>query len=116
MNFKAYVYRIDIKNNILYVTDKDNKELQSKSLIAKDWHWIDESIRIQKQDTTKHLNTLYCTGKIRYRQNPPVACTLELREERIMEVIFDDPQRAVAPGQVFVAYDGEVCLGSGIIG
>ncbi|MDD2537158.1 MAG: tRNA 2-thiouridine(34) synthase MnmA [Candidatus Absconditabacteria bacterium] len=116
LNFKAYVYRIDIKNNILYVTDKDNKELQSKSLIAKDWHWIDESIRIQKQDTTKHLNTLYCTGKIRYRQNPPVACTLELREERIMEVIFDDPQRAVAPGQVFVAYDGEVCLGSGIIG
>jgi tRNA-specific 2-thiouridylase len=40
LNFKAYVYRIDIEHNILYVTDKDNEELKSKTLIARDWHWI----------------------------------------------------------------------------
>jgi tRNA-specific 2-thiouridylase len=32
-----------------------------------------------------------------------------------MEVIFAEEQRAVAPGQVFVAYDGEICLGCGVI-
>ena len=40
LNFKAYVYRIDIENNLLYVTDKDSEELKTKSLIAKDRHWI----------------------------------------------------------------------------
>jgi tRNA U34 2-thiouridine synthase MnmA/TrmU len=40
LNFKAYVYRIDIEQNILYVTDKDSEELKSKSLIAKDRHRI----------------------------------------------------------------------------
>jgi tRNA U34 2-thiouridine synthase MnmA/TrmU len=34
------VYRIDIENNILYVTDKDAEELKSKTLIAKNWHWV----------------------------------------------------------------------------
>jgi tRNA U34 2-thiouridine synthase MnmA/TrmU len=32
-----------------------------------------------------------------------------------MEVTFAEEQRAVAPGQIFVAYDGEVCLGCGTI-
>jgi tRNA U34 2-thiouridine synthase MnmA/TrmU len=40
LNFKAYIYRIDIENNLLYVTDKDSQELTSKELIAKDWHRI----------------------------------------------------------------------------
>jgi tRNA U34 2-thiouridine synthase MnmA/TrmU len=34
------VYRIDIEQNILYVTDKDSEELKTKSLIATDRHWI----------------------------------------------------------------------------
>ena len=31
------------------------------------------------------------------------------------KVIFDEPQRAIAPGQSVVIYDGEECLGGGII-
>jgi tRNA-specific 2-thiouridylase len=44
LNFKAYVYRIDIEQNILYVTDKDSEALQTKTLIAKDWHRISPNI------------------------------------------------------------------------
>ncbi|MDR0369134.1 MAG: hypothetical protein LBH96_00940 [Candidatus Peribacteria bacterium] len=47
---------------------------------------------------------------MRYRQNPPVDCTLEEMEDGKMKVLFDEEQRAIAPGQVFVAYDGEICL------
>jgi tRNA U34 2-thiouridine synthase MnmA/TrmU len=32
-----------------------------------------------------------------------------------MHVTFDELQRAVAPGQIFVAYEGEICLGCGTI-
>jgi tRNA-specific 2-thiouridylase len=31
-------------------------------------------------------------------------------EDGKMKVLFDEEQRAIAPGQVFVAYDGEICL------
>jgi tRNA-specific 2-thiouridylase len=55
------------------------------------------------------------TGKIRYRQNPPVPCHLEALPDNAMKVTFTTPQRAVAPGQIFVAYDGEICLGCGTI-
>lgn len=91
----------------MYVTDKDAEELQTRSLIAKDRHRIFESAKEKK---CKSL-----TGKIRYRQNPPVVCRLTEIEEDKMKVDFEEPQWAVTPGQVFVAYDGEICLGSGII-
>ncbi len=43
LNFKAYVYRIDIENNIVYVCDKEAEELQSQEIVVKDWHWIGEA-------------------------------------------------------------------------
>lgn len=108
LNFKAYVYRIDIEHNLLYVTDKDNEELQSNNLIAQDWHWIIPEM--EENFLWKNM-----TWKIRYRQNPPVACTLERLENKKMKITFQEPQRAIASGQVFVAYDGEVCLWCGTI-
>lgn len=106
LNFKAYVYRIDIKNNILYVTDKNAEELQTKELVAINRHWIDEN--------DKKLNQPVI-WKIRYRQNPPVPCTLIETEEHQIKVSFENPQRAVTPWQVFVAYDWEICLWCGTI-
>ncbi|MEI6426655.1 MAG: tRNA 2-thiouridine(34) synthase MnmA [Candidatus Absconditabacteria bacterium] len=106
LNFKAYVYRIDVENNIVYVGDKDIEELQTKQIIVKDWHRIAEEYLIGSQ----------LLGKIRYRQNPlAVSKIIDLQNNEIT-VEFNTPQRAVAPGQVFVLYDGEICVGSGIIG
>lgn len=110
LNFKAYVYRIDIENNVLYVTDKDAEELKTKTLIAKNWHWICPDMESEILNWKKNL-----TGKIRYRQIPAVECSLDKMENWDMKVTFEKEQRAVAPGQVFVAYDWEECLGNGMI-
>lgn len=53
------------------------------------------------------------TAKIRYRQGDQ-ACRLE-RSSQGFQVRFQQPQRAVTPGQSVVFYDGEICLGGGII-
>ena len=110
LNFKAYVYRIDIENNILYVTDKDAEELKTKTLIAKNWHWICPDMENEILNWKKNL-----TGKIRYRQIPAVECSLEKMENWDMKVTFEKEQWAVAPGQIFVAYDWDECLGNGMI-
>ncbi len=105
LNFKAYVYRIDIENNIVYVCDKEAEELQTQEIIVKDWHWIAKEYPVWSS----------LTGKIRYRQNPPVPCSLLKKGNSELTFRFDQPQWAVAPGQVFVLYYGEICLWSGII-
>lgn len=105
LNFKAYVYRIDVKENIVYVSEREAEELYSDELMLKDWHWIWKS----------YSNDAPLTGKIRYRQNPPVACSIIDSEGDQMKISFLERQWAVAPGQTFVLYDGEICLWSGII-
>gem|GEM_PF-4596587 len=55
-----------------------------------------------------------CSGKIRYRQRDQLCQVEQIASDRV-RVVFDRPQRAVALGQSVVFYDGEVCLGGGII-
>ena len=53
-------------------------------------------------------------AKIRYAAEPS-ACSATLEGGRL-RLVFDQPQRAIAPGQSVVLYDGEVVLGGGTIG
>jgi tRNA-specific 2-thiouridylase len=54
------------------------------------------------------------TAKIRYRAIESRARVMPREGERV-RVIFDQPLRDIAPGQAVVFYDGEVCLGGGLI-
>nr|WP_155849207.1 tRNA 2-thiouridine(34) synthase MnmA [Alkalibacterium sp. AK22] len=59
--------------------------------------------------------TFKCTAKFRYRQQD-VGVTVQLnREDKTATVIFDEPARAITPGQAIVLYEGEECIGGGII-
>jgi tRNA-specific 2-thiouridylase len=52
-------------------------------------------------------------AKTRYRQ-PDQLCGVTVIDGGV-KVVFDDAQRAVTPGQSVVFYDGEICLGGGVI-
>lgn len=57
---------------------------------------------------------IHLTAKVRYRmvEQP---CTVWQTGEDTIRVTFDQPQRAVTPGQSVVLYDGDVMVGGGII-
>ena len=55
-----------------------------------------------------------CLAQIRYNSSAKPATATVLPEDRL-EVVFDDPQNGVAPGQAVVCYDGSQVLGGGWI-
>ncbi|WP_112787296.1 tRNA 2-thiouridine(34) synthase MnmA [Dolosigranulum pigrum] len=56
-----------------------------------------------------------CTAKFRYRTDD-VPVTIKMNDARTEAIVeFDEPQRAITPGQAIVLYDGEECLGGGTI-
>ena len=101
-----YVVEKDLVNNELIVAQgHDNSALLAKGLIAKQLTWVDlQPVR----------QSIRCTVKTRYRQTD-VPCVIEPVNDDEIRVIFDEPQIAVTPGQSAVFYQGEICLGGGII-
>ena len=53
-------------------------------------------------------------GKIRY-SHKMADCTVRMVGEDLLECTFDEPQRAITPGQALVLYDGEYVAGGGTI-
>jgi tRNA-specific 2-thiouridylase len=101
-----YVLHKDLVNNDLYVgQDHEHPWLMSRQLRAEQLSWVsgfapEEGARL--------------SAKVRYRQADQ-ACTVRSVDEQGLELVFERPQRAVTPGQSVVLYDGENCLGGGII-
>jgi len=59
-------------------------------------------------------DALRVEAKIRHR-HVPAAATIRMRTPATAEVIFDEPQRAITPGQSVVWYQGDLVLGGGVI-
>ncbi len=96
----------DLEKNVLYVVQGDrHPALYADGLAASDVNWIAGA---------PPAETFRCTVKCRYRQ-PNRPATVRVTGPASCEVRFDEPQRAVTPGQAVVFYDGPVCLGGGII-
>lgn len=104
-----YVAEKNIAENTLIVVQGSNHPaLFKQSLVASNVHWINPPTNFP----------LRVHAKTRYRQ-PDQACTIEpIAHENATHtyrVLFDAPQRAVTEGQAVVFYQGDVCLGGGII-
>lgn len=101
-----FVVGKDMKRNVVLVEQgESHPALFADELVAKELSFIDG----------KHPPTPFaCQAKIRYRQEDKPAIITEITEGKA-KVVFLKPQRAITPGQSVVFYQGDRCLGGGVI-
>ena len=104
-----FVARKDMATNTLYaVQGHDHPWLLSQTLQADQLSWC------AGHPPMAATSSAGFTAKTRYRQ-ADAPCTPSLRADGTLQLDFAESQWAVTPGQSAVLYDGEVCLGGGII-
>ncbi|MBP6898517.1 MAG: tRNA 2-thiouridine(34) synthase MnmA [Burkholderiaceae bacterium] len=100
-----FVARKDLaRNRLVVVQGHGHAWLQSAALDFGDASWVAGSAPADGA----------LAAKSRYRQ-ADAACRLQALGEGGFRLVFEQPQWAVTPGQSAVLYDGEVCLGGGVI-
>lgn len=98
-----YVFRLDVENNrVILVYDED---LRNTGALIDDVNWISgevpaEPVRVQ--------------AKLRYHQKEQWATAHPLEDGKV-KLVFDEPIRAITPGQAAVFYNGDEVLGGGTI-
>jgi tRNA-specific 2-thiouridylase len=103
MGHRVYVTGKDVARNLVYIGE--NEDLFADALEATDLNLI----------ACDNLNTpLRCSAKIRHSRGEAPAVAEQIGPDRLL-VRFDQPQRAIAPGQAVVLYDGNVVIGGGRI-
>ena len=98
-----YVKRIDAAENRVVLSGND--ALFSRELMANDFNWIAYDVPPRE---------LRATARVRYHQREQAA-TVTVLEDGHVHLVFDEPQRAITPGQAVVLYDGDTVLGGGTI-
>ena len=103
MGAPVYVCSKDMEKNT--VTVGPDQALFSASLRANDWNWF------PFPELTAPMRVM---AKARYRQKEQPA-TIYPEDSGFARVVFDEPQRAITPGQAVVLYDGDLVVGGGTI-
>jgi tRNA-specific 2-thiouridylase len=107
-----FVLAKDLRHNRLVVGQgHDHSLLHSQQLHTGPVDWVmgDAPAALRQPEG------LRCTAKTRYRQ-PDQSCTVSAHgADGAVRVVFDQPQRAVTPGQSLVLYQGAECLGGAVI-
>ena len=107
------LYVVDIipeKNQVILGA---NEDLFTREVNAVDFNLISypEADKFVKDSDEKQMRV---TAKVRYRAKD-TSGVLTLRSDGTATMLFDEPVRAVTPGQSLVVYDGDYCLGGGTI-
>ncbi len=98
-----FVVAIDVEKN--QVVLGDNKDVFQNALYADNLNFM----MFENLEGEKKFN-----AKIRY-SHTPAPCTIRMKDKKILECVFDEPQRAITPGQAIVFYDGDYVVGGGTI-
>ena len=99
----VYVRKIDPETNTILLGD--NKDLFSNTLKTMEFNWVSMA------DPGRPFRA---KARIRYQhQEQPAEIIPE--SDGTVTVVFDEPQRAITPGQTVVVYDGDIVIGGGII-
>jgi tRNA-specific 2-thiouridylase len=93
-----------LRNTLVVVQGHDHPRLASIALDSGPWHWL----------APPRQQPFAAQVKVRYRQADQPA-RLTPRADGSLRIVFEQPQRAVTPGQYVVAYDGDRCLGGAVI-
>ena len=102
--YKHPLYVIGFNGERNEVIVGSNERLFTNRMICKFYNFLDDTIHKE----------LKAEGKIRYAANPS-PCTARILDDDTMEVIFDEPQRAITPGQSVAFYNGTQLLGGAVI-
>ena len=102
--YKHPLYVIGFNGERNEVVVGPNERLFTNRMICKFYNFLDDTIHKE----------LKAEGKIRYAANPS-PCTARILDDDTMEVIFDEPQRAITPGQSVAFYNGTQLLGGAVI-
>ena len=100
---RLYVRAIHPAANTVELCDRD--DLLQTTAVAKEFHWIN-GVPAERQ--------FRCHAKIRYNQKEQPA-TVTVTADDVVQITFDQPQRAITPGQAAVLYDGDIVLGGGVL-
>ena len=106
-----FVIGIDVKNNVVYAGQGERHPgLYHSALFvdAANIHWVRPDLEMQVGDECSML------VRVRYRQ--PLQDATLYRFPEGMYILFDQPQRSIAPGQFAAWYQGDELAGSGVIG
>lgn len=82
-----------------------SEDLMSREALVAEFNWISGEAPAE---------AIRCKAKVRYRQTEQWA-TAKPQEDGMVRLVFDEPQRAITPGQAAVLYDGDIVLGGGRI-
>ena len=102
--YKHPLYVIGFNGERNEVIVGPNDRLFTNRMICKFYNFLDDTIHKE----------LKAEGKIRYAANPS-PCTARILDDDTMEVIFEEPQRAITPGQSVAFYNGTQLLGGAVI-
>ena len=101
----APLYVCDICPNTNAVVLGSNEGLFRREADVTDFNWISGAAP---------MHELRCKAKIRYRHPEQWATVTPVGSDAV-RIVFDEPQRAITPGQAAVLYDGDTVLGGGVI-
>jgi len=101
--YRLYVTHLDVERNVIILGN--NEDLFSREVSAN---------RINIIAGALPRNEFRCTAKIRYGMREQPATVVQTGEDEL-EIVFDEPQRAVTAGQYAVIYDNETVIGGGTI-